>query len=148
MQEITKKVQEIITKEKTVFVAFDGKEFEKKYECEAYEWDKKKEIFLKREDIQVRKDLGAPCDGGYWRNEDYDYIWIKPLTTNACVDMIETFTGDYFEPKDAKVNEWVCIEFDMDDEPTSYPEKNIKQAIISQFDALGYDVIFTKRKEQ
>ena len=104
-------------------------------------------IIPSRKDI-VYLELNAPCDGGYYYTEDHIFLWVKPLTEEAIKAIEEAYKGEYFHVNDLKVGEWTCIE-DYNDEWTETKSMaSIIDAIQFQFNSLGYDVTFKKRKEK
>ena len=145
MKEITKSVQEVVTKEKKVYVAFDGKEFNREWECNHYEYNQKLDALLSRTDI-IKTNAGTPCVGQLYLTDDENYYWLKPLTTEAVDAIVDVFESNWFDGTAIVVNEWVCVRETCDDEAEAFSERSIKAEIRWQFEKLGYDVTFTPKK--
>ena len=130
MQEVTKEMQTVITKQ-TVYVAEDGTEFRERHECLDYEWRKFKKPLLAKLQRAEKAD-GLSNFSNSYTSDDYDYTWYK-INTQEDADIIEEVYGISVE-----VGKWVCIEDTNDDYYDSTLEDGLEY-VKKLLDALGYE---------
>lgn len=115
-------------KEVTMYVAFDGKEFDQMNSCEAYE-----EVLIDKlldESPDIVKNDEAEGDmpfGGIEYSENNAFKWVKPLNEKG-VELLNrlfpnSFSGE-FDIND--VGKWICLEISDDDVYCSSLESNLE----------------------
>ena len=138
-----KEIQRTETITETIYVAFDGTEFDKENDCFDYE----AEQILKRDDIIVFDSLRdcSPCFFDDY--SDHRYIWIKPTTEEACELIEKYYSGDYGATP-VHVNHFYGIEFNLDNEPWIIEVKNIMNDIKTFFAGMNIEVTFNERGDK
>lgn len=125
-------------KEKISYIAFDGKEFETKEECEAYENESSVKAY--REQITVLDDCGEEILE-WWEDDGSDFFGLYFATKEAREAFKNHFSeympwdGNYYNPQDdGKISfvgthwvyfddeEWHCLEKDLELAQNKYNE--------------------------
>ena len=145
MQKVKKTVERTIKEQVTVYVANDGTEFKTEAECDYYEATLSREAVLKRDDVRVMH-IGPPCDGEHF-SYDYEYLWVMPLSYEACEALGKAYESDWCDENSFIVGKWSCIELDFDDMAIGILLDSVMDNIKRQFSLLGYEVEFIERAE-
>lgn len=110
---ITKKFQETVTVDRTIYIAEDGQEFNDYYQCDKHEKNllREKQLeALKSIEYKESMDDVTPLDGGEYY-ESHDYRWYRPKN----IEEIELL-NDVFKVEDSDtltevdIGEWICFE--------------------------------------
>lgn len=148
----TRVIQEQITRDKTIYIAEDGMEFEEYSECQKYEETlAHKKKMLKLKEIEHNKAMmdESPLDGGDYPT-DHDYRWFKPKTAEEVHFLNEAFGIMYGKILLGDVEKWICVEkYDIEDETDDAYVARLEDSIkhIKDFlNGFGYDVTITERE--
>ena len=131
---------------RTVYVAFDGKEFDEKYKCEDYENGFKIEKCCSTIEFLEGKNRSyyggiVPPDGEY-HNTDNKFYWFRPKNIEEINLLNETFgQGEelFFE---SDIHNWVCVESAYDDDFWCSRFDWCVEYVERFFKTFGYDVTF------
>lgn len=148
----TRVEKEVVTVNRTIYIACDGKEFDNLDKCKEHEsWLNRTEQEKQLEEIETKHSLDdvAPLDGAEYY-ENHDYRWYRPKSIEE-IDLLNDYYGidsGYLTKED--IGEWVCIEaYDIynpnEDCYASCISSSIKQ-IEFLLNELGYDVTIKKRE--
>ena len=144
--------KEVVTVNKTIYIACDGKEFDDNIKCSEYEkWLNRTEQEKQLEEIEAKHSLDdvTPLDGAEYY-EGHDYRWYRPKSIEE-IDLLNDYYGlDSGYLTKEHIGEWVCIEaYDIYNPNeacyVSHISSSIKQ-IEFLFNELGYDVTIKKRE--
>lgn len=115
--------EKIKTTETKVYVAFDGREFSNRRDCQVYEMEQaRKNIALGYNVIEAVDAKGIPPYDGDTHDTDYwTYRWFYIKNERGVNDLIMAFpdlndaVGHIIE----SVGRWVCLEYEYDDDDGS-----------------------------
>ena len=100
-------IKEITTQVK-VFIAFDGAEFENRYECEKYETEQRN---ILRQGIESCRDAdGYPGFDGNCHSDENFYCWIRPKNEEEIEKLNQCYSGLDLTVSD--IDQWIGIEYD------------------------------------
>ena len=119
MEEKKITVTETIKKEKTVYVAFDGKEFDYPGSCSDYEERRLLEQLKESKNLKYYPEI-ENCEYPYYNDVvyDVDFYYFKALNEKGLEEIINYYCTTYPEHyskkyfKDDKVGDIICIHFD------------------------------------
>lgn len=115
-------------KEVTMYVAFDGKEFEQMSSCEAYEEEMIDKMLDESPDIVINSEAeGNMPFGGVEYSENHRFVWLMPLNekgTELLNKLFENHCGGEFNSDD--IGKWTCLEISDSDVYISYLENDIE----------------------
>lgn len=128
------------TRERTVYIAEDGRYFKTEKECIAYE---SRRNAIKKEYAKIQRKSAATGymnTDGIEHNVDADFDWYLPKNERE-IDILKEYYGDP-EANFDKLNagEWICVEDDGDTVWVSTLADGIEYAkkLLNMF---GYDVV-------
>lgn len=128
---------------KVKYVAFDGTEFDREYECRAYEDKVNMDMLLNTvPNCKEAKDMPplGGCDA-----EDHSFLWFRPnrISHLKMIEKVCRLDEGYLDSTD--LGKWICIEFGYDgDAWASYLECDIEY-MKRLLGHLGYDVTITEK---
>ena len=146
----TKTIPQVITVDKTIYIASDGKEFDTYLACDCYEQEiERKQRMLKIKGVESKEDMKdvTPLDGEEYLTE-HDYRWHRPKSIEE-VELLNEFYKPDRLLTEKDIGEWVCFEsYDIDSGSEPSYVRSLKDSIkhIEKFlDAFGYYVTITER---
>ncbi len=150
MKTVVKEVVKKVVEKKKVFVAEDGKEFDKEWRCREYETDLLRKMAKERNDIEFCDALeGRAPNYSEWDSGDCDkdYYWIKANSKEA-VELLNKAYHPIYNDRVFEEGTWMCVEIGYDDDIDLLSEDDIMDSISRQFEELGIKVTFSKEGEK
>lgn len=137
------RLEQAVIREKEVYIADDGTEFDSKWKCEEYEFDTLKKPLLDK--LQRSKELEtfANFDGQeYAEHHDYQWYFIR---NEEDVDILNRVYGEKLDS--SYIGKWINVESnDEGDAWVSTIDDGITYAT-TVLNKLGYKVEITKEAE-
>ena len=129
-----------VIRQKEVYIADDGTEFESKWLCEEYEFEKLRKPLLDKLQKSVELEYFANFDGQeHAENHDYQWYFIR---NEEDVDVLNRVYGDKID--NSYIGKWINVESnDEGDAWISDIDDGISYAT-TVLTALGYKVEITK----
>ena len=139
MKEQTKTV--MVEQKQTVYVANDGTEFERRYDCEVYEEELNEKLLAESVERIKEADGFAPCDGN--ENMEYwEYLWYK-VKSDEDVAVLEQAYGDCVDHL-VSYPEYINIQKGYDGDCLSTTLSATKDYVERFFSKFGITVTFTE----
>lgn len=138
----TKEKIELVKKATKVFVAYDGKEFERKIDCLEYEREQKLKSV---EHLKIRELEDVPPINCEEVRDDYTYTWYK-VNNKEEFDLL----NDCYDGSLSQVNSYpeiICVEEDYDGYTWNYYLSDMFKHTEQFWKDLGYTVSFESLKE-
>ena len=143
MKKITRKIPQVITINKTFFVACDGTEFDSEELCIRHERNIVDTEY--RSKLITCKELEDCCnfDGGeYYENHSYSWYLIRNKEDAERLDKVfSEYKGEFIN----HIGDWVCVESDGEWYWLSYLSNGIEN-VKKMLEILGYNVEITKKE--